>query len=152
MKFRYFLLGNSVPIRAVFNDEGHRIGAEVPSREARMLDKDATYLSRLDHSMEVDEINQEDFERHCKRVWDTRGIAKWSEKYFLFESFLPIAVRCDEKGNMRDAQVPDATARQLRSDPNYLLEITHNLRIKKIDHATFDRLCKDHWDARGIPE
>ena len=74
MKYRYYLLGSSVPIRAVFNDKGHRIGAEIPSREKRELIKDATYLSRLDHSMEVDEISQVDFEHHCKRVWDDRGL------------------------------------------------------------------------------
>lgn len=76
MKFRYFLLGNSIPIRAVFNEKGHRIGADVPSREQRQLSKNATYLSRLDHSMEVDEISREDFELHCNRVWDARGLTE----------------------------------------------------------------------------
>lgn len=76
MRYEYFLLGNSVPIRAVFNDEGHRIGAEVPSRERRVLSKDATYLSRIDYSMEVDKIDRAGFECHCKRIWDKRGLPK----------------------------------------------------------------------------
>ncbi|MBH5322239.1 hypothetical protein [Aurantiacibacter sediminis] len=76
MRYEYFLLGNSVPIRVVFNVEGRRIGAEVPSREARELVKDATYLSRLDHSSEVDQIDKDQFERHCERVWSKYGLER----------------------------------------------------------------------------
>lgn len=74
MKYEYYLLGNSVPIRVVFDEEHRRIGAEVPANETRDLSKDATYLSRLDNSFEVEAITLEQFDRHCERVWDARGL------------------------------------------------------------------------------
>lgn len=74
MRYEYFLLGDSVPIRVAFNHNDHRIGAEVPSRTDRRLSMEATYLSRLDHSFEVEKIDREQFEKHCERVWNKRGL------------------------------------------------------------------------------
>ena len=61
MSYQYFLLGDTVPVRVAFNVKGQHMGAEVPNREKGMLVQDATYLSRLATSFEVEEITQEQF-------------------------------------------------------------------------------------------
>lgn len=74
MKYRYFLLGDTVPIRVGYNENDHAFSAEVPDREKRELAMKVTYLSRVEQSMEVDKIDRQGFERHCKRFWDDRGL------------------------------------------------------------------------------
>lgn len=59
--YQYFLLGESVPVRVAFNDKGMKMGAEVPSREKGELVQDATYLSRVERSFEVEKITEEQF-------------------------------------------------------------------------------------------
>ena len=59
--YQYFLLGESVPVRVAFNDKGMKMGAEVPNREKGELVQDATYLSRLERSFEVEKITEEQF-------------------------------------------------------------------------------------------
>lgn len=66
--YQYFLLGDTVPIRVAFNTKGQRMGAEIPNREKGMLVQDATYLSRLEHSFEVEEITQEQFREHAEAM------------------------------------------------------------------------------------
>lgn len=66
--YQYFLLGDTVPIRVAFNAKGQRMGAEVPNREKRTLIQDATYLSRLEHSFEVEEITQEQFREYAETM------------------------------------------------------------------------------------
>lgn len=63
MTYQYFLLGDSVPVRVAFNEKGLKMGAEVPDRDKGALVQDATYLSRLERSFEVEEITEEQF-RH----------------------------------------------------------------------------------------
>ena len=59
--YQYFLLGDSVPVRVAFNDEGMKVGAEVPDRNKGVLVQDATYLSRLEGSFEVEKITGDQF-------------------------------------------------------------------------------------------
>ena len=61
VKYQYFLLGESVPVRVAFNDKGMKMGAEVPNREKGELVQDATYLSRLERSFEVEKITEKQF-------------------------------------------------------------------------------------------
>ena len=69
MTFKYYLLGESVPIRVTFNDLGHKIGAEVPDKNTGALLQKTTYLSRLEQSFEVIEMTADDFNRHCRLIW-----------------------------------------------------------------------------------
>lgn len=68
MSYQYFLLGDTVPVRVAFNAKGQRMGAEVPNREKGMLVQDATYLSRLATSFEVEEITQEQFHERTEAM------------------------------------------------------------------------------------
>lgn len=66
--YQYFLLGDTVPVRVAFNAKGLHMGAEVPSREKGTLVQDATYLSRLEHSFEVEEITAEQFRERAEAM------------------------------------------------------------------------------------
>lgn len=66
--YQYFLLGDTVPVRVAFNAKGLRMGAEVPNREKGVLVQDATYLSRLATSFEVEEITQEQFRARAEAM------------------------------------------------------------------------------------
>ncbi len=68
MSYQYFLLGDTVPVRVACNAKGQRMGAEVPNREKGMLVQDATYLSRLAASFEVEEIAQEQFHERAEAM------------------------------------------------------------------------------------
>ena len=68
MTYQYFLLGDSVPVRVAFNAKGLHMGAEVPSREKGTLIQDATYLSRLANSFEVEEITEEQFRARAEAM------------------------------------------------------------------------------------
>ncbi len=72
---QYFLLGDTVPVRVAFNAKGQRMGAEVPNREKGTLIQDATYLSRLEHSFEVEEITQEQFREYAKPCREEQKIS-----------------------------------------------------------------------------
>ena len=69
VKYQYFLLGESVPVRVAFNDKGMKMGAEVPDREKGELAQDATYLSRLERSFEVEEITEEQFREKAEAMF-----------------------------------------------------------------------------------
>lgn len=68
MTYEYFLLGESVPVRVAFNEKGLKIGAEVPNREKGELIQDATYLSRLAYSMEVEKITEQQFREKAESM------------------------------------------------------------------------------------
>jgi len=70
MNYKYFLLGDTVPVRVAFNDKGMKMGAEVPDRDRGELVQDATYLSRLANSFEVEEINGETFAQKAQAIID----------------------------------------------------------------------------------
>lgn len=67
-KYRYFLLGSTVPIRVAYDRNGHKMGADVPDKEAGTLVKRASYLSVAETSPDVEEITQDEFERRCARI------------------------------------------------------------------------------------
>lgn len=52
--YKYFLLGNSVPVRVTFNEKGLKIGAEAPDQETGKLRIKNTLMSRLETSPEVE--------------------------------------------------------------------------------------------------
>lgn len=64
--YKYYLLGDTLPVRVAFNDKGQKMGAEVPDRERGGLAQKATYLSRLERSWEVEEITEEQFNQRCE--------------------------------------------------------------------------------------
>ena len=66
--YQYFLLGDSVPVRVAFNDKGMKMGAEVPNQDKGELIQDATYLSRLEKSFEVEEITEEQFREKAESM------------------------------------------------------------------------------------
>ncbi len=68
MTYEYFLLGESVPVRVAFNDKGMKMGAEVPNREKGELVQDATYLSRLERSFEVEKITEQQFREKAESM------------------------------------------------------------------------------------
>lgn len=68
MTYEYFLLGESVPVRVAFNEKGLKIGAEVPNREKGELVQDATYLSRLERSFEVEKITEQQFREKAESM------------------------------------------------------------------------------------
>lgn len=68
MTYEYFLLGESVPVRVAFNDKGMKMGAEVPNREKGQLVQDATYLSRLERSFEVEKITEQQFREKAESM------------------------------------------------------------------------------------
>ena len=66
--YKYYLLGDTVPVRVAFNDKGWKMGAEVPDRQRGELAQKATYLSRLERSFEVEEITKEQFNQYCEEI------------------------------------------------------------------------------------
>jgi len=68
IKFNYFLLGERVPVRVSLDEHGLRMGAEVPDREQGRLVIKNTYLSRLDLSLEVEEISEQQFNQRCIEI------------------------------------------------------------------------------------
>lgn len=70
--YKYYLLGDTVPIRVSFNDKGHEMGAQVPNKAKGELVYDGTYLSRIENSYEVEEITAEDFDRRCSEVFSRK--------------------------------------------------------------------------------
>ena len=63
--YKYFLLGDTVPIRVSFNEKGWKFDAEIPDPENGGLIHRVTYLSRIEQSFEVDELTREQFEEHA---------------------------------------------------------------------------------------
>ncbi|HLS19918.1 MAG TPA: hypothetical protein VK090_08925 [Paracoccaceae bacterium] len=67
-RYEYFLLTSAVPIRVAYDQNGHKMGADVPDKEARALVKRASYLSVVETSPDIEEITQEEFKRRCARI------------------------------------------------------------------------------------
>ena len=72
MSYRYFLLGDSVPVRVVFDARGQKIGAETPDPRTGQLVARVTLLSRLEQSYEVEEISETEFRRRCRLATNNR--------------------------------------------------------------------------------
>lgn len=66
--YKYFLLGESVPVRVIYDERGLKYGAETPDRNGGRLVNRTQLLSRLEQSPEVREITRDEFE-HRWRVF-----------------------------------------------------------------------------------
>jgi len=65
MEYRYYLLGERVPIRVAFNEQGLKCGAEAPNRTTGQLEMRHELMSRVEQSPEVREISKAEFTRRC---------------------------------------------------------------------------------------
>lgn len=67
-RYAYFLLGSAVPVRVAYDRNGHKMGADVPDKEAGILVTRTSYLSVVETSPDIEEITQDEFERRCARI------------------------------------------------------------------------------------
>lgn len=74
MQNRYYLLGETVPIMVTHNADWNQNAAYFPSLERRELVCKVTYLSRIERSCEVEEIDRAAFASHCQKFWDGRAV------------------------------------------------------------------------------
>ena len=70
--YEYYLLGRVTPVRVAFDRAGLVMGAEVPDPNGGFL-HDATYLSRLRDSDQVEKIDRADFEASAYAYRRTRN-------------------------------------------------------------------------------
>lgn len=73
---KHYIIGNSIPVRIRYNEDGLRMGADVPDRASGELIKDATYISRVDTSFEVDDITEKVFVKCCKQFYANQKIER----------------------------------------------------------------------------
>ncbi|SEN38860.1 hypothetical protein SAMN05216325_11630 [Nitrosomonas marina] len=74
-KYRYYLLGDYMPIRATVDPEYNiNVDAEYPNRETGKLEQDREFLIRIRESDEIEEITAEDFIQHCQRMYAEKTI------------------------------------------------------------------------------
>lgn len=59
--YKYYLLGETVPIRVSFNGAGHMFNAEVPDKTQGTIRSNPTYLTRVCFSDEVAQITEDQF-------------------------------------------------------------------------------------------
>lgn len=71
-RYEYRLLGESVPIRITFDEQGLLRGAEVPDREKGCLVYNHMYLSRLELSDEVETLTEQQWEERCRTFYSKR--------------------------------------------------------------------------------
>jgi len=67
--YKYYILGDSVPVRVSIDRQGREAGAETPSRETGALVFNHTYLSRLLESPEVEPVDEAEFNRRCEEFY-----------------------------------------------------------------------------------
>lgn len=60
---KYYVLNGETPVRVRFNEDGLRIGADVPDPTKGDLVKDARVLFTIDHGDDVEEITSVEFEQ-----------------------------------------------------------------------------------------
>ena len=75
-RYEYRLLGDSVPVRVAFDQRGLKMGAEVPDAIQRRLVHAHRYLSRLETSYEVEEIDEARFLALCEAIYERAGIER----------------------------------------------------------------------------
>lgn len=61
MSYKYYVLGDTTPIRVAFNEAGHRISAEIPEKTGPDFKLDMTYLSKTVHSDDAEEVDEPTF-------------------------------------------------------------------------------------------
>ena len=67
LTYKYYLLGDSVPVRVAFDEDGLEMGAETPDRDSGQLIIKHTLLSRIAISPEVEEISRDAFDQLCEQ-------------------------------------------------------------------------------------
>lgn len=72
VSYKYFLLGDTVPVRVTFNERGLKMGAETPDPEVKDLKLNMSMLSRLEQSYEVDEIDHGRFDALCNEIYSKK--------------------------------------------------------------------------------
>jgi hypothetical protein len=67
--YKYFLFEDFLPVRATFNKDGLKLGAQVPDAEAQQLVFRTTLLSAMDREGFFDEIDKAAFDRLCDQEY-----------------------------------------------------------------------------------
>lgn len=67
--YKYYLLGDTLPVRVTYNERGLKLGAEIPDAATGALRIQTTLLSKLETSHEVDEIDLSAFDARCRDVY-----------------------------------------------------------------------------------
>lgn len=73
--YKYYLLGNSMPLRVTFNENGLKMGAEAPDQDTGKLGIKNTFMSRIETSPEVEEITKDVFDQHCGQIFSKKNEA-----------------------------------------------------------------------------
>jgi len=63
--YKYYLLGEDIPIRVAFDTNKRKMGADIPDIETGSLIKRAAYLSVVETSPDIEEIDKETFDKLC---------------------------------------------------------------------------------------
>ena len=69
--YRYYILGETRPVRIAYDEHGLRMGAETPDRETGELKFEHTLMMRVAESWEVEEIDAETFDKLCRAYPET---------------------------------------------------------------------------------
>lgn len=72
MTYKYYLHGNTTPIRAKFNQQGQIDSAEVPDLNTQDLVNSIKFFGLLHNSMEVDEITEDQFNQEVRAFLENR--------------------------------------------------------------------------------
>lgn len=68
--FKYYLLGDSQPVKLFFaSDTGLKAGAQIPDPATGQLRFANEYISRLEQSPEVVEIDEARFQQSCEELY-----------------------------------------------------------------------------------
>lgn len=69
-RYKYYLLGDSVPVKLFLAaDTGLKAGAQIPDGARGQLRFAHDYMSRLEQSPEVTEIDEETFNNKCAELY-----------------------------------------------------------------------------------
>ena len=68
--YRYFVLGSMVPVRVTLAAFGLKRGTERPDPKTGRLVFDHALLLRLEQSHEVEEIDETEFHRRCREIFE----------------------------------------------------------------------------------
>jgi len=71
--YKHYLLGDTVPIRILIaKSNGLKAGAQIPDPTTGKLQIANTYLSRVEESPEVEEIDEAEFHRRCQIIFSRK--------------------------------------------------------------------------------
>ena len=68
--YKHYLLADNVPVRVLYAvSDGLKAGAQIPDIETEQLVYAHTYLSRIETSSDVEEIDEDTFNRRCEEIF-----------------------------------------------------------------------------------